>query len=437
MSAVPPNDDTAQWWRESRSETDKFLEASENIKAAKETELEAQKLRIHGGRHLKAGGAQIGPQGLTLQNDFDLQSTELQWLVKNVIPNSGVGTIFGDSGTFKSFVALDLMAAIATGRERWFGYRVKCAPCIYVPFEGRGGIPKRVAAWRLATTMRAISSDPAAPVFPINFGVTTGIIFITDPLNLRNPDDRNKLVESLTASGLEGGVLCIDTLAQAGHGIDENSSEGMGEMIAVFQELQRALGGVVLVIHHTGKDSARGMRGHSSLRGALDFAIECSKPEGAGRYEAQLRLDKVKDEEAGAIIPFTMQRVTLGEDDDGDHITSLVVAPPEVRPARLDARPQNDAQLNAATDDFVWYWIKREVGADKFPSQRSLDAQIKEMRSECSGIAKREHIRDAVARLLATNRLSREKRDGNPWLLPVETTPALECPQAESAPGAP
>jgi hypothetical protein len=432
VNVIPASEFKKPW--EPRSETDKFLEASKNILAASEKDQEAQRLRIFGGRHLKAGGALVGAQGLTLQTDFDFQSTELRWLVKNVIPDTGVGVIYGDSGTFKSFVALDLMAAIATGRERWFGYRVKCAPCIYVPFEGRGGIPKRVEAWRLAAVLRSVSPDLAAPVFPINFGVNTGIIFITDPLNLRSKEDRDKLVEVVMANGLEGGVLCIDTLAQAGHGIDENSSEGMGEMIAIFQELQRSLGGVILVVHHTGKDASRGMRGHSSLRGAQDFAIECSKPDGAGKYDAQLRVDKVKDEEAGAVIPFSMQRVTLGVDDDGDRITSLVVAQPEVSLTPCEVRLPNDAQLNASTDDFVWTWIRKEVELGSFPSSRSLAAQLSEMKRECAAIGKRDHIRDAIERLLATNRLSREKQNGNPWLLAIDTQMP---PYPEGAPSAP
>lgn len=414
------------WLREaSKSDSDKFLEASQNIKNAQEIALEAQKLKIFGGRQIKGGGALVGAEGLTLQTDFDLQSAELRWIVKNVIPDAGIGAIYGDSGTYKSFVALDLMAAISTGRDRWFGYRVAGAPCIYVPFEGKGGIPKRVAAWRLAMTMQAALKDPSAPIFPIDFGITTGIFFVTDPLNLRNVEDRKKLIELITANGLEGGVLCIDTLAQAGHGIDENSSEGMGEMISHLQELQRALGGVVLVVHHTGKDASKGMRGHSSLRGALDFAIEFSKPDSAARYEAQMRLDKVKDEEAGAVVPFWMQRVTLGVDDDGDHITSLVVVQPvdshmpeAHKPPDSSMSDQNDADDEA----FIYEWVKREVADGKFPSSNSLQGQLADMRPTRKMTQKR--VRDAIHRLRARSLLvdgMGKSPSGNKWMRAVDS----------------
>src|SRR5690606_14400203 len=155
------------------------------------------------------------PRYFRLLNDDDLQNIPpQQWLVKGIIPDGSIGTIFGRSGTYKSFIALDLMAHIANGWP-WFGKRVKASPAVYIPFEGQGGIPKRVIAWRMSRNTK------------------TNIRFITDRMNLRLQADRDKLVLTLTESGWAGGVLCIDTLAQAGAGIDENSSEGMGEMISI------------------------------------------------------------------------------------------------------------------------------------------------------------------------------------------------------------
>lgn len=250
------------------------------------------------------------PSLFRLLTDDDLRRLPPQrWLVKGIVPAASVGTIFGQSGTFKSFLALDLLAHVANGQP-WFGYRVKAAPAVYVPFEGKGGIPKRVTAWCTAKSRQA------------ECAVATRMAFITEPMNLRAQADRDKLVATLTASGWVGGMLCIDTLAQAGAGIDENGSEGMGEMIAIFQELQHRIGGAVLVIHHSGKVQSAGMRGWSGLRGALDFAIECQKPDDAGVLDARFKLDKVKDEEEGKVVPFSMLRVHLGYDEDGDPVSA-------------------------------------------------------------------------------------------------------------------
>lgn len=341
------------------------------------------------------------PQHYRLLSDADLRnSPPYRWLVKGIIPEAGIGTIFGQSGTFKSFLALDLMAHIANG-EDWFGRRVTAAPAVYVPFEGHGGIPNRVAAWQLARIHQG-HSDPH-----------TNMRFITEPMNLRVQSDRDKLVATLVENSWAGGVLSIDTLAQAGPGIDENTSQGMGEMIAIFQELQRRLGGVVLAVHHSGKTESAGMRGWSGLRGALDFAIKCSRDEDWNWYEGQFLLDKVKDGEAGIPFNFSMVRVTLGHDEDGDPITSLTVAPPVERQEEL---PPDEAAIATADDAFVDAWVRRLMLEGKKPTGRWLDANRVHVRGERDMTQKR--VRDAIDRLKGVGRL--EETAGGPsgakWL---------------------
>src|SRR3546814_17908622 len=62
----------------------------------------------------------------------------LRWFVKRIIPDVGIGAIYGDSGTFKSFLTIDALAHISNGQD-WFGHRVTAAPTVYVPFEGQIG----------------------------------------------------------------------------------------------------------------------------------------------------------------------------------------------------------------------------------------------------------------------------------------------------------
>ncbi|PKM01764.1 MAG: hypothetical protein CVV17_06625, partial [Gammaproteobacteria bacterium HGW-Gammaproteobacteria-7] len=233
--------------------------------------------------------------------DKDLERLpRLRWLVKWIIPDAGIGAIYGDSGTFKSFLTLDLLAHISHGKE-WFEQRVTAAPAVYVPFEGQGGIPNRVKAWRLAQTQARLPEGELA--FAPADDIVSNVAVIMDPLNLREQADRDKLVLTLTESGWAGGVLCIDTLAHASAGIDENSSE-MGEMIGIFRDLQHRLGGVILLIHHSGKDQARGMRGWSGLHAAMDFVIECQRDKSTGTREAQFVLTKVKDGSDGRAFAF-------------------------------------------------------------------------------------------------------------------------------------
>ncbi|WP_157866561.1 AAA family ATPase [Aromatoleum aromaticum] len=366
--------------------------------------------RLTGGASLPSTDTSRHFQLLT---DDDLQRLPPQrWLVKDIIPDGGFGTLYGQSGTFKSFLVLDLLAHISTGSP-WFGHRVKAAPAVYIPFEGQGGIPKRVAAWRLARSRQA------------GLDVTTNMRFITDRMNLRLQADREKLVTTLIEKGWAGGVLCLDTLAQAGGGIDENGPEGMGEMIAIFQELQHKFGGTVLVIHHSGKVEAAGMRGWSGLRGALDFAIKCQKAVGknASKFDAQFVLDKVKDGEDGKTFDFSMLRVHLGYDEEGDEVTSLAVTP---RIAPQVAPPVSDSMRDVEDDEFIWNWIKNEVAAGHYPSKNSLKGDLNAMKEQRPITQVR--ISPAVDRLLASGRLQKmsDPSRGNPWLRAIETTPS-EC----------
>jgi hypothetical protein len=193
---------------------------------------------------------------------------------------------------------------------------VKKVPCVYIPFEGKGGIPRRVAAWRQG-----------------HAGLSTEIRFITDKIDLRNSEDRDRLVETLVAEGLTDGVYGIDTLAAAGGSFDENSSKDMGEMISIIHDLQRRVRGVVLPVHHSGKEVSRGMRGHSSLHAALDFAVECYRSDGDDKFEAYFKLAKVKDDEDGLEFDFCMTRQMLDQDEDGDWRTSLSLNPQQRVPA--------------------------------------------------------------------------------------------------------
>lgn len=128
-----------------------------------------------------------------------LNMPPLQWLVRGVIPAQGLACIFGPSGSGKSFLSLDMAAAIAEGWDRWFGLRVTAAPSVYVALEGEFGFRQRVMAWQ---THRGRD-------------IPAGLRFIMQPLDLRSAEDRAALADAVTASGSAGGLLIIDTLNRA------------------------------------------------------------------------------------------------------------------------------------------------------------------------------------------------------------------------------
>ncbi|HCP78653.1 MAG TPA: hypothetical protein DIU11_13240, partial [Pusillimonas sp.] len=231
-----------------------------------------------------------------------LNSTPIKWRIKGVIPENGIAAIYGPSGSGKSFLVMDMATSIARG-SNWFGYRVKPCSVVYVCLEGEAGLSVRLAAYRTTGT------------------IPSAIDFIDQPLNLLNPKDLKDLGMSIKARGSTDGVVIIDTLNRAAPGMDENSSVDMGHAIHAAKVIQQGLGGLVLLVHHSGKDTAKGMRGHSSLYAALDAAIEV-KRSGPDRAWS---LAKAKDGEDGRAHAFMLDVINLGSDEDGDPITSCVV----------------------------------------------------------------------------------------------------------------
>jgi hypothetical protein len=370
---------------------------------------------VHDARHLR----------LLLDGDLDALP-RLRWLVKGVVPDAGIGAIYGESGTYKSFVTLDLMAHISNGLE-WFGHRVSAAPAVYVPFEGQGGIPNRVRAWRIAQTAARCAGSLAT--FAPDPSVSSGVAVVMEPLNLREQADRERLVATLTECGWAGGVLCIDTLAHASSGIEENSS-AMGEMISIFRDLQHRLGGVILLVHHSGKDQSRGMRGWSGLHAAMDFVIECQREGDLGSRVANFRLSKVKDGETGAVHKFRMDVVLLGFDEDDDAVTSLVV-----RQCGEDEQAEHPFAVDLAiqlNDDaaFVDAWVRSLMTSGGKPTGRYLDTQRAVVADQRNLTQAR--LRAAIEKLKHEGRL--EDTPGGPsgakWLR------AVDAPQSTGALGA-
>ena len=95
----------------------------------------------------------------------------------------------------------------------------------------------------------------------------------------------------------------------------------MGEILEAAKRLQRLTGGLVVLVHHTGKNAAAGLRGHSSLFAAMDAAVEVSR-DGDRR---EWKVAKSKDGADGDAHPFKLHIEALGFDEYGDPVTSCTV----------------------------------------------------------------------------------------------------------------
>ena len=298
-----------------------------------------------------------------------------KWRVKGLFPEHGLGSIYGPSGSGKSFLALDLMAAISSG-SAFYGHKTTQCPVVYVALEGTGGIAKRVKAYETHHKIK----------LPNTFRI------VTDMLSLFS-SEASIFAEAVIEEGLNEGVIVIDTLAQSAPGSDENSSAHMGMIISNAQLLQQMTNGLVVLIHHTGKDASRGARGHSSLYAALDAALEVKRTQGGLEWLSA----KVKDGASGNATSFRLERVVLGQDEDGDEISSCVAVGDLFRKAPL-TQPTGKNQ-KAVLDALL---LKFGAGAT-VASDEALDIAKASLTDQTTNTAQR--AKEALKGLLEIGRL--------------------------------
>lgn len=227
------------------------------------------------------------------------------YVIRSVFPARGLAAIYGEPGSGKSFLALHLAHAIAAGVADWFGFRVRQMPVVYVALEGLGGIGGR-------TTALEMHSKQICP---------NQLRFWCRDIHLVTGDAIDLLASEIVSAVGQGAVVIVDTLNQASPGADENSSQDMGRIIANSKRLAASAGGLVILVHHAGKNRSLGLRGHSSLLAAMDAVIEVTKAPTGKRWA----ITKAKDESSDVVRDFELVRYDVGQDDDGTPITSCAV----------------------------------------------------------------------------------------------------------------
>jgi len=245
-----------------------------------------------------------------------------QWIIKGFLPREGMGVVYGRPGCGKSLVVLDIALRIAAGMD-WRGLKTKRYPVSYIASEGGGAFANRVVAWCAAY---GVACPP-------------GFRFSTVMLNLRSDEtDALALIQDVQAHQPGCGLVVIDTLSRNLAGGNENAAEDMGAFVNLCDRISNELGCLVLIVHHTGKDEARGARGHSLLLGAVSTEIEITRKDEPG----SIKVTKQRDGADGAEYGFVLKAATLGTDEDGDPVTSAVAIDADA--PKRKPRPQGRIQ---------------------------------------------------------------------------------------------
>lgn len=246
-----------------------------------------------------------GKFNIRSHNDFASQVRSVRWIVKDFLPAATLGVLFGESGSGKTFASYDLCAAVCRGIE-WNGKRVTKGRVLYVVAEGVAGFVNRIKAYCHQQGIKPsdIDMDVISDLTP-NLLVPAMITDLIKEMKQRQPYD----------------LVVMDTFAQVMPGANENNGEDVGKALAECKRIHHHTGAMVLLVHHSGKDASKGARGWSGLRAAADVELEVLRSDEL----RSISVTKLKDGQDGAQIGFKLHTVVLGEDEDGDDITSCIV----------------------------------------------------------------------------------------------------------------
>lgn len=244
-----------------------------------------------------------------------------RWCVKNVLPETGIGILSGQWGTFKTTIALDLSLAVMTGTMFAGRYRIKRAGAVaYFALEG---------ASMLGTRLTALAAGRGF-LEPLPFTWCD-----TCP-SLTSPNADNEIVAALRQGEIERrfekplALIWVDTIATAAgydKSGDDNDAAVTQKVMNALSTIARQAGAFVIGIDHFGKVIDTGTRGSSAKEGAVDTVLAAlgSRDLNGTITDTRLALRKQRDGISGFELPYTAEVIETGHDEDGDPITAVVL----------------------------------------------------------------------------------------------------------------
>ena len=247
----------------------------------------------------------------------------LREIVRGVLTAGGMSVMYGESNSGKSYLAAHLGFSMTRGVP-WLGRQLERGAVLYVAGEGAASIRRRIRAYERHHDCRVGA-----------FGLIPKGLSLLD-----GSADLEALLEAIEQARAEIGepvqLIIVDTLARAMAGANENASEDMGRLVRAGDRIREETGAHVMWIHHSGKDQAKGARGHSSLRAALDTELEVTADEAQKLHTATVTKQRDLDSN-GVRLCGKFIGVDLGTSQWGDPITACAVEDAEAPAAKVKA----------------------------------------------------------------------------------------------------
>lgn len=234
-------------------------------------------------------------------------------LIEGLLGRQAMSVLYGDSNSGKTFLAIDIGAAVCLG-GKWMDRNVDAGMVVYLATEAPRSVRERLKAYHRHHHCKV-------PNF----------VIVKSPINLFDGHADTTAVITLIRElealyGIKCELVIGDTLARLSAGANENSGEDMGQVVQHIDRIRHEAAVHFLLIHHSGKDAAKGMRGWSGLRAATDTEIEVTNNETAGTHAAEIT--KQRDMSGkGDRIGFRLSSIEMGTGKWGGPITSCIVLP--------------------------------------------------------------------------------------------------------------
>lgn len=254
-------------------------------------------------------------------------------LVNKLLAGAALALVYGDWGSGKSFLVIDMACHIAAHLP-WRGRPVTGGAVVYVAAEAGRSVGHRVLAWQQwhRITELPLGIVDASPDLMTGDGL--------DELLIDLQAFARRMTQPLQ-------LVVIDTVHAAAPGCEETARD-FGKILASARRIVSETRAAVILVHHAGKDASRGARGSNSLEAGVDLVLEV-------REETTCRavlVRKMRDGEVPELEPFSIETMTLGE-EDGEPITAGVAIAVEPRPVNPNDPRRDEARRRRAQGESI------------------------------------------------------------------------------------
>lgn len=321
-----------------------------------------------------------------------------QYLIKPFIQKDTTIVLFGESGAYKSFVALDFALCVAYGVD-YHGRKVHEGAVFYICGEGHGGIGRRIEAWRIHNKVNGDApfylSEMPAQLFEDG-----------------NAEAIKQEIDRLCENHEAPALIVIDTLStNFGNGNESDNGDVAAFITKVNAHIRQPYEAAALIVHHVGHGAKDRERGAYAIRANADSRILIAKQTG---YRCSMECKKMKDDIEFEPVAFKTIPVIIPDlkDSEGEEVTSLALDMIEyISEGEEKKLPEKQGQAFAVLSDMYKSYGERLESQGRDKSEAKVEsAHWLDKCQELKIIAPNRNSRSNIKKSLLDKKVIREER---------------------------